>query len=59
VVNVPHGWWLAERQGAEHGVLELCANVLTDDDPDNCDPAFGGSPLKGMLCRVHRAEPPA
>jgi anaerobic selenocysteine-containing dehydrogenase len=59
VVNVPHGWWLPERPGAEHGVLDLCANVLTDDDPDNCDVAFGGSPLKGMLCRVYRAEPPA
>lgn len=59
VVTVPHGWWLAERPGPEHGVLELCANVLTDDDPDNCDIAFGGSPLKGMLCRVSRAEPGA
>lgn len=59
VVNVPHGWWLAERPGPEHGALELCANVLTDDDPENCDAAFGGSPLKGMLCRVYRAEPQA
>ena len=56
VVTVQHGWWLAERPGAEHGVLDLCANVLTDDDPDNCDVVFGGSPLKAMLCRVYRAE---
>lgn len=56
VVTVPHGWWLPERPGPDHGVLEVCANVLTDDDPENCDPTFGGSPLKGMLCRVYPAE---
>ena len=56
IVTVPHGWWLPERPGPDHGVLEFCANVLTDDDPENCDPAFGGSPLKGLLCRVYRAE---
>ena len=54
VVTVPHGWWLPERPGADHGALELCANVLTDDDPENCDIAFGGSPLKGLLCRVYK-----
>jgi anaerobic selenocysteine-containing dehydrogenase len=59
VVAVPHGWWLPERAGAEHGALDLCANVLTDDDPDNCDTAFGGSPLKTLLCRVYKAEAPA
>lgn len=56
VVTVPHGWWLPEEHGPEHGVRELCANVLTDDDPGNCDIAFGGSPLKGLLCRVYRSE---
>ncbi len=55
-VAVPHGWWLPEQPGPDHGVLENCANVLTDDDPENCDVAFGGSPLKGLLCRVYRAE---
>ena len=56
VVAVPHGWWLPEQPGPGHGVLEVCANVLTDDDPENCDVAFGGSPLKGLLCRVYRGE---
>ena len=54
VVALPHGWWLPEAPGPEHAVMEVCANVLTDDDPDNCDPAFGSSPLKGLLCRVRR-----
>jgi len=56
IVAVPHGWWLPEHPGPDHGVLEVCANVLTDDDPENCDVVFGGSPLKGLLCRVYRAE---
>jgi anaerobic selenocysteine-containing dehydrogenase len=54
VVAIPHGWWLPEAPGPDHGVLEVCANVLTDDDPDHCDVAFGSSPLKGLLCRVYR-----
>ncbi len=56
IVTVPHGWWLPEAPGPDHGVLEVCANVLTDDDPEVCDEAFGGSPLKGLLCRVYRSE---
>jgi anaerobic selenocysteine-containing dehydrogenase len=54
VVAIPHGWWLPEAPAPDHRVLEVCANVLTDDDPDNCDVAFGSSPLKGLLCRVYR-----
>ncbi|MBM3346545.1 MAG: molybdopterin oxidoreductase [Betaproteobacteria bacterium] len=52
VVMVPHGWWLPEQPGPDHGLFDVCVNVLTDDDPDICDLAFGGSPLKGLLCRV-------
>jgi thiosulfate reductase / polysulfide reductase chain A len=53
VLAVPHGWWLPEAPGPDHRVLEVCVNVLTDDDPENCDVAFGSSPLKGLLCRVY------
>jgi anaerobic selenocysteine-containing dehydrogenase len=56
VVALPHGWWLPERAGPDHGVLDVCSNVLTDDDPEVCDVAFGSSPLKGLLCRVYHAE---
>jgi anaerobic selenocysteine-containing dehydrogenase len=56
IVAIPHGWWLPERPGPDHGMYDACANVLTDDDPENCDIAFGGSPLKGLLCRVYRSE---
>lgn len=56
VVGIPHGWWRPEESGPYHGVFENCSNVLTDDDPAVCDPTFGSSPLKGLLCRVYRAE---
>jgi hypothetical protein len=58
VASVPHGWWLPEWSGPDHGIFEVCSNVLTDDDPENCDVALGSSPLKGLLCKVYPADPP-
>ena len=58
VVSIPHGWWLPEEAGPDYGVFEVCSNVLVDDDPDNCDMALGSSPLKGLLCRISKAEAP-
>lgn len=58
VVTIPHGWWLPEAPGPDHGVLEVCSNVIVDDDLDNCDVVLGSSPLKAMLCRVAKAEAP-
>lgn len=57
VVAIPHGWWLPESPGPLHGIYDTCSNVLTDDDPELCDVAFGSSPLKGLLCRVYKADP--
>ncbi|MDP6572200.1 MAG: molybdopterin-dependent oxidoreductase [Rhodospirillales bacterium] len=59
VVSIPHGWWLPEEPGPDRGVFEVCSNVLVDDDPDNCDVVLGSSPLKGLLCRISKAEAPA
>jgi thiosulfate reductase / polysulfide reductase chain A len=56
VVAIPHAWWRPEEDGPFHGVFENCANMLTDDDPKLCDLSFGSSPLKGILCRVYKAE---
>jgi anaerobic selenocysteine-containing dehydrogenase len=55
VVAIPHGWWRPEEPGPSHGIFENCSNMLTDENPDLCDPTFGSSPLKGLLCRVYRA----
>lgn len=57
VVSVPHGWWQPDAPAPDHGLFELCANVLTDDDPDRCDVVLGSSPLKALLCRVYPAVP--
>ena len=53
---VSHGWWFPEQAGPDHGIFESCANVLTDDNADLCDPTFGSSPLKGLLCRVYKTD---
>jgi thiosulfate reductase / polysulfide reductase chain A len=61
VVHVEHGWWFPEEPGAEpslHGVWKSNCNVLTDDDPEVCNPISGGYPLRGLLCRVVRADEP-
>ena len=59
VVHGEHGWWFPELPGEEpwlHGVWESNINVLTDDDPDVCDKASGGWPLKTALCRVYKVK---
>jgi thiosulfate reductase/polysulfide reductase chain A len=58
VVHCEHGWWFPELPGEEpwlHGVWESNVNVLTDDDPEHCNPISGGWPLKTALCRVYKA----
>ena len=59
VVHAEHGWWFPEEEGAEpslHGVWKSNCNVLVDDDPEVCDPASGGWPLRGFLCKVYKAQ---
>lgn len=56
VVGVPHGWWLPEAEGPDHGIFDVCSNVLIDDDLDQCDPILGSTPLKALLCRVIPAD---
>jgi thiosulfate reductase/polysulfide reductase chain A len=58
VVHVQHGWWYPEEEGAEpslHGVWKSNCNVLTDDDPESCNPMSGGWPLRTLLCKVYKA----
>jgi anaerobic selenocysteine-containing dehydrogenase len=51
-VSVPHGWWLPDAPGPDFGIFETCSNVLLGNDPDDCDPILGSSPLKAVLCDV-------
>jgi thiosulfate reductase/polysulfide reductase chain A len=56
VVHAQHGWWFPEDPGEEpslHGVWKSNINILTDDDPDVCNPINGGWPLRGLLCKVY------
>ncbi len=56
VVQAQHGWWFPELPGEEpwlHGVWESNINVVTDDDPNCCNPISGGWPLRVLMCRVY------
>jgi anaerobic selenocysteine-containing dehydrogenase len=60
VINVQHHWWFPELPAEEpwlHGVWLSNANVLTDDDPDLCDPAFGSWP-HFQLCKIYKVTDP-
>ena len=57
VVYAERGWWFPERPGEEpelYGLWESNVNVLTDDDPDACDPLCGSWPTRTLLCRVRK-----
>lgn len=59
VVHAQHGWWFPEEDGAEpslHGVWKSNCNVLIDDNPDICNNISGGWPLRGLLCKVYKAD---
>ncbi len=59
VVHAEHGWWLPELPGEEpwlHGLWEVNINVVTNDDPEICDPVTGSSPLRTALCRVYKVK---
>jgi anaerobic selenocysteine-containing dehydrogenase/NADPH-dependent glutamate synthase beta subunit-like oxidoreductase len=59
VVHCQHGWWFPELPSEEPwlgGVWESNVNVLTDDDPDRCNPESGVWPLKTALCKVYKCK---
>ena len=57
MVSVSHAWWYPELPGPEHGVFESNANLLVDPFAGN-DPATGTTELRGLLCKVYRADGP-
>ena len=57
VVILSFGWWFPERKDLDlSGWKEANINVLTSSAPPY-EPAIGSTPLKGVLCRISKAEP--
>jgi anaerobic selenocysteine-containing dehydrogenase len=59
VVKTCHHWWFPEKPGEApglHGMWESNTNVLTDDNPEKCDPVFGSFPVGHLLCKVYKVE---
>jgi len=55
VINCEYGWWFPEKKDPEHGCFDSNCNVLTSMDPP-FDPCMGTYQLRGMLCRIYKAE---
>ncbi len=58
-VCAEHQWWFPEQSGAEpslYGVWQSNINVVTEDDPDLCDPVYGTYPIATSLCRIRKCE---
>ncbi|BBO81103.1 hypothetical protein DSCO28_16690 [Desulfosarcina ovata subsp. sediminis] len=56
-VKTTHHFWYPEMPGEEpylHGIWESSTNVLTEDDPELCDPVFGTWPHTAIPCKVYK-----
>ena len=52
-------WWYPEEEGPEpslHGFWKSNVNLLTDDDIDHLDPAYGTWAARGNLCRIQKVK---
>jgi len=59
VIHSEHGWWFPELPGEEpwlHGMWESNINVVTDDEPENCNDIGGEWPLRALICKVYKAK---
>ena len=56
VVIVDFGWWFPEKEASElYGWAEANVNILTDNAPPH-NREMGSTNLRGILCKVYRAE---
>lgn len=57
VICNQHAWWYPEREGPDYGMWLSNLNVITRNDRgQGFDPLYGGPQLRGILCKVYRAE---
>ncbi|HEX15511.1 MAG TPA: molybdopterin oxidoreductase [Deltaproteobacteria bacterium] len=54
VISAEHGWWFPEEK--DLGWDKSNVNLLTQDDPDLCDPCMGSTNLRVSCCEVERAD---
>ncbi len=56
VIILSYGWWFPERKDLDlSGWKESNINILTNSDPPY-EPAIGSTPLRGVLCRISKAQ---
>ena len=56
VIILSYGWWFPERKDLHlSGWKESNINILTNSDPPY-EPAIGSTPLRGVLCRISKAQ---
>jgi len=56
VVCADFGWWFPEKGFSElYGWAESNLNILTDDQPPD-GPETGSANLRGLLCKVYKAD---
>ena len=57
VVFVDYGWWFPERSDLElNGWAESNLNILTDNTRTSSNPEMGSATLRGILCKVYKAD---
>jgi anaerobic selenocysteine-containing dehydrogenase len=56
-VSVTHSWWYPELPAPEYGCWESNVNILVDPSL-GCDPVTGTTELRGLLCKVYKADGP-
>lgn len=56
VIVAEHGWWFPELKDPGHGWDIANVNVLTDNNPEICDPLMGSTNLRVLLCNISPCE---
>jgi thiosulfate reductase/polysulfide reductase chain A len=59
VLSTEFGWWFPEEPAEEpslHGVWKSNINAILDEGPDLRDQMTGAWVLRGVMCRVYRAD---
>jgi thiosulfate reductase/polysulfide reductase chain A len=68
VICTEHDWWYPERPGTNeiskvsglpslYGFADGNSNILTEDDPELCDPQMGCWPHVALLCKIYKVKP--